>query len=459
MPTVYNKVVADNTTLIDLSQDTVTQASHIVTGYVGHLADGTQVTGTGGGGGAPVTEKDVNFIDYDGTILYSYTAQEAAALSAMPANPSHTGLTAQGWNYTLAQMKAEVTATGKCTAGQMYTTSDGKTRIYITIPAGTTGAGLTFYVRYTQTVSQGVTVDWGDGNSETFTGTSATNRSHTYSAAGDYVITLNATSGSFSIVGSSSQAIYGSNSTYYNRTRIRKAEFGDNMTSIGNYAIFGCYALESVTIPKTVTSIGNNAFSTCCALKSVTIPKDVTSIGTYVFNYCYALKSISIPSGVTSIGTYAFNYCYALESVTIPQTVTSIGTYTFNTCYTLRSVTIPSGVTSIGAYAFYYCYALESVTIPSGVTSIESYIFYGCCALKSVTIPSGVTSIGSSAFANCYALGEIHFKPSSPPSVGGSNAWSNIPAYCKIFVPTGKLSAYTSASNYPSSTTHTYVEE
>lgn len=51
MPTTYNKVTAGGNTLIDLSQDTVTQASHIMAGYVGHLADGTQVTGTGGGGG------------------------------------------------------------------------------------------------------------------------------------------------------------------------------------------------------------------------------------------------------------------------------------------------------------------------------------------------------------------------------------------------------------------------
>ena len=45
-----NKVqLADGTTVIDLSQDTVTDASHIMAGYVGHLADGTQVTGTGVG--------------------------------------------------------------------------------------------------------------------------------------------------------------------------------------------------------------------------------------------------------------------------------------------------------------------------------------------------------------------------------------------------------------------------
>lgn len=49
MPTVYNKVTAGGQTLIDLSQDTVTQASHIMSGYVGHLANGQQVTGTGVG--------------------------------------------------------------------------------------------------------------------------------------------------------------------------------------------------------------------------------------------------------------------------------------------------------------------------------------------------------------------------------------------------------------------------
>lgn len=61
MPTIYNKVTANGTTLIDLSQDTVTSASHILSGYVGHLADGTQVTGTGSSGsGVPVLQSKSN---------------------------------------------------------------------------------------------------------------------------------------------------------------------------------------------------------------------------------------------------------------------------------------------------------------------------------------------------------------------------------------------------------------
>lgn len=46
-----NHVVYDGNTLIDLRNDTVTSAEHIMSGYVGHLADGTVVTGTGQGGG------------------------------------------------------------------------------------------------------------------------------------------------------------------------------------------------------------------------------------------------------------------------------------------------------------------------------------------------------------------------------------------------------------------------
>ena len=80
-----------------------------------------------------VEMKDVNFFDYEGTVLYSYTAAEFANLSELPSNPIHTGLTAQGWNWTLSDAKSFVASYGKLNIGQMYITSDGKTRLYIYI--------------------------------------------------------------------------------------------------------------------------------------------------------------------------------------------------------------------------------------------------------------------------------------------------------------------------------------
>ena len=81
-----------------------------------------------GGGGNPVAEEnDVIFIDYDGTIRYSYSAADFANLTALPANPTHQGLTAQGWNWTLADAKEYVAAYGMLVIGQLYVTDDGKT--------------------------------------------------------------------------------------------------------------------------------------------------------------------------------------------------------------------------------------------------------------------------------------------------------------------------------------------
>jgi hypothetical protein len=42
--------------------------------------------------------------------------------------------------------------------------------------------------------------------------------------------------------------------------------------------------------------------------------------------------------------------------------------------------------------------------------------------------------------------------------VESSTTFANIPTDCVIVVPTGTLSAYTSATNYPDSATYTYIE-
>ena len=355
-----------------------------------YLNSDIQVAVNFDGGGKGSGKNDVNFYDYDGTIVKSYSAAEFANLTALPDNPSHTGLTAQGWNWTLANAKTYVASYGKLDVGQMYITDDGKTRIYIRLEDGRLAPYLGIAINGT------ATVDWGDGSTSTVTGSDTTaviSTQHTYAAAGDYVIAI-AVSGSMALVGNSSygsQVLWKNNITgSYNRpyqNAIQKAEIGAN------------------------TSIGGSAFYNCVSLASITIPSGVTSIDGGAFYYCYALTSITIPSGVTSINNYAFANCSALASITIPSGVTSIGTNAFQACY----------------------------------------------ALTSITIPSEVTSIGTNAFYNCYGLGYIKFTRATPPTVSNSNTWTNVPTDCKIYVPRASLNTYKSATNYPSSSTYTYV--
>ena len=112
------------------------------TAYVnGQKVVGTNQGGGGGGGGGTIKPNArLVLIDYDGSIVDSYTQSEVDALSALPDNPDHSGdeipLTSQGWNWTLAEVKEQLAAMPEQTVyvGQMYIPTDGKTHIVIEIP-------------------------------------------------------------------------------------------------------------------------------------------------------------------------------------------------------------------------------------------------------------------------------------------------------------------------------------
>ena len=198
----------------------------------------------------------------------------------------------------------------------------------------------------------------------------------------------------------------------------------DSVTNIGEKAFYGCNKLTNVTIGNGVTSIGAGAFGECSSLTSMTLPNSLTTIG-YVSEYgvtfedgvfvnCKKLISINIGNSVTAIGAYSFSGCSSLTSITIPLSVTVIGRAAFNGCSSLTNITIPNSVTSIGSTTFYYCTSLTSVNIGNGVTGIPSGMFNGCLSLSSITIPSAVTSIGPEAFTNCTGLERIVFLGNAP---------------------------------------------
>ena len=385
----------------------------------------------GGGGETPASAKwnDVTFIDYDGSVLYSYSLAKAQALTELPALPSHNGLVCQGWNWTLEAIKA---LNRPVTVGAMYITDNGATRIHIRIA---TVGRMTVPLYIGQTVANGVSIDWGDESAaETLAGTGEVNTSHTYAEPGDYIISLMPQDGCTLSFGNKSTE--NTDDVYYNM--LQDVSIGKNVTSIGNAAFQTCYSLASITIPAGVTSIGDSAFSTCYSLASIAIPAEVTSIGNSAFYDCYSLASITIPDSVTSIGNRTFSNCYSIASITIPDGVTSIGHFVFDGCYSLASIAIPDSVTSIGDRTFSNCSSLASITIPAGVTSIDSSVFDGCYSLASITIPDGVTSIGSSAFSSCRSLASITI-PAGVTSIG-SSAFYGCTSLASVTIPAGVTS-------------------
>lgn len=620
--TIRTITPTEGTAVIQASKSVTINSNTIttITPDTGNTALGQVVvtTDVSGGGGNPVAEeKDVIFIDYDGTIRYSYTATEFAQLTELPANPTHDGLTAQGWNWTLSDAKTYVSTYGRHCIGQNYTTTDGATRVYVDLTPNTLTPIVGLCVNGT------VTIDWGDGSStENLTGTSTStvvwSNRHTYSSAGSYCIKLTPASGTtFGLQGSSSEIQNGTylfrydssthflNISYHNC--VKRINLGNSIiinslgfdalqalstisipitvstsnatsmfrlcydlqcvvipngiTSLSSYAIYYCYGVNYLSLPKSISTIGQYSISYCYVLKFLALPPDVTSYSSYglshdyvlsnlvgklpyrngtsgstlpgnFYEYCYCLYDLSkmIPSGVTNTGANTFQYCYGLAQFSLPSTVTTIGNLAFAYCYSLSSITIPNTVTTIGSSAFYscnkattlsigtgvatlpascfqnctsltsvvipsnitsfnatggqfrYCSSLASVTFnntmtslptycfesctsltsfqfPTGCTTIGTYCFNNCNSLTTITIPSTVTSIGNSAFNTVSAMEEIHFTSSTPPTIGGSSTFTNLPTTCKIYVPTGTLSAYTSESNMPSSSTYTYIEE
>ncbi len=450
--------------------------------------------------GSP-TENDVNFYDYDGTLVKSYSKSEFLALTSLPSNPTHTGLTSQGWNWSLSDAKTYVTSYNKLNIGQMYVTDDNKTRIYITLEEGRLEPYLGFAVNGT------LTIDWGDGNTENVTG-SATDvliyTQHTYSNVGNYIIKISSNDNVY-LIGQTMSSILGKNSSVENEniaylTCIKKIELGNNII-IGSRAFHSCYALKSITIPNEVTAIGSFAFMYCYALESITIPNGVTTIEERTVAGCYTLKSITIPNGVTTIGNAAFYDCYASKNITIPNGVTTIGDSAFYDCYTLKSITIPNSVTTLGSQLCRYCYALESITIPNGVTNFPDNMLSYCYSLTNITLSNSVTSLGNNVFYYCYSLTNITLSNTittigtgilnacrslyrivvpneittitantfnncqgmkfydfsnftSIPTLANKNAFNNIPNDCKIVVPDSLYTTWKESTNWSNYTSY-----
>ena len=226
---------------------------------------------------------------------------------------------------------------------------------------------------------------------------------------------------------------------------------GDRITSIGNYAFYGCSALTTVelaetvfSIPGHVTTLNNGIFYGCDSLTTVTLEEGVQTIGRYAFEECSALKTVTIPASVVTIGFKSFDYCYLLRDiyyggdydqwedidghdnaeysyVTIHKTPKgscgeeatwafdeSTGTLTISG----KGETSEWNFNSNSPTQYNHPWkdlagSITKVVVEEGITVLGGRVFYQHTALKSVTLPDSLTAIYGYAFYKCEKITKI----------------------------------------------------
>lgn len=249
--------------------------------------------------------------------------------------------------------------------------------------------------------------------------------------------------------------------------------YGENVTTIKEYAFCYCKNLTSINFPN-CTTLRNNftvtllqgtrgIFSECYKLKTIILPK-VTSIPPNCFRNSGGDVSTSVTiqlDNCTSIGTYAFWYfvpSYYISSLNLPE-CTSIGQYAFNYCGGFGSINLPK-VETIGQYAF----ALDlgrkhplTLDLPA-LRTLGSYGFRNWRYTTSMTF-GNAQSIASNAISSCASLTSITLGGSSVCALSNTNG---IPAssgqHITIYVPSELIEDYKIASNWATLYNNGYID-
>lgn len=287
-----------------------------------------------GGGAEEAPENDVNFYDYDGFRVASFSIAEAKALTQAEYDailpPAHEGLTFQEWNWTLNDIATYNRQYADI--GANYITTDGKTHIKGTV-TDTNPVSVTLIGTIVS-----ITVDWGDqtqADTHTF-GRSADTvvLTHTYAHIGEYDIQISAddTNGYFSPYRKKDNAWTSNFIITEVNCGNKSALYGDNALSfiphlklsiatstyIHLTQAFYCSTVALLAIPKGTTSfVRQNAFQYTDA--RLCMPKEVPNFSGAVFNNSVIKKMIfPVDQGAATYGQYSLQNCKYTNIISLP---------------------------------------------------------------------------------------------------------------------------------------------
>lgn len=406
----------------------------------------------GGGGGTAVSPKDINFYDYDGTCVAAWSLSELAGKTALPDYPTHEGLTCQGWNWTLADLKAE---NAKMNVGAMYITTDGKTKLRIVLPEQRKTLRLGLCVNGT------AVIDWGDGSeTASLQGTNLNTvlytAAHSYSASGAYTISIAVTGSAripanqYVFTGAASES---GGTAAVLRSILTGVHFGSNMTCTQN-SFLNFANLEHITVPSTPVGIqSNSAIQNCAKLRQITYAPGITEIF-YSNAQGASIAIVCLNNGVENLAESCFSNASNM-SVTFPKSVVRTWAHVIRANNTIKEIAIPGQNGATGMNACYSCKVLERITVGSGVTKILSNFASECPSLLTVVCLGNLVSIANSSFMNANAAVSFDFTAcTAVPTLENANAFSGIPADCEIRVPAALLDEWKAATNWATYASH-----
>lgn len=220
------------------------------------------------------------------------------------------------------------------------------------------------------------------------------------------------------------------------RTVIKTVYVDAGITSLSDFAFFGCSALTSVQFAEggRLTTVGGSVFNGCTSLRELVLPGYVKTIYGNAFRGCSSLEKIYLPDSTSYIAGNTFAGCgqvvlnvaynsyakqYAINNnlrytergreITAGGSCGSSASWALYSDGTLsiQGTGALSNPSSAGAVAWAaYRESIRSVDIAAGITTLPDFAFYRCSSLTEVRFADGsqVATIGGSAFSGCTNL-------------------------------------------------------
>lgn len=416
--------------------------------------------------------KDVNFFDYDGTILFSYTWEEAEKLTEMPTPPAnlHKGLLFEGWNYTLEEMKAQG---DYADIGALYMTDNGRTRLIGDYAGETT-------LHLGQNKPHGITIYWGDGTYDISGEELDFYISHHYENPVSTTIELESIEGSdiqlkntYLLVKeiNAGSNLFLKSQCFRGFNKCRKLSIHTDVKAEA-LSFHSAYLLYVVTSPKHYggvhyaqdsqiegISLHPNIYIAASTLYNISSLRRLVIPATNKNEYNTSLTDrfplalslrmaknapnppIKVEKNTIMLGDKVFKGCVTSE---IPSYATSIGDYVFHSSY-IGSISIPDSVTSIGSSTFYGAKNIKEIIAPN-VDGVLTQTFRDCSNLKKVIL-GDITKIESYAFYNSAILQYVDLRRcSSVPVLAETGSFSL--TNCKIIVPDALYDEWIAATNW-----------